>query len=339
MFLCSWGFAQEYQFQNQLELAAFLKIGSLPTSQKGQLSFEDPFVRATFEVENNDNQSLIFILKGSDSRDAISKKFQVESEKLAASIKLLEEQELEIQMGLIGNPWNEASEEIWDFSFWTYRSRPLLERYKYLPTSDLGLNINWQFSTPVGLNFSVTNGEASQQAESGPRKEVQIIFNGDVFWGGWALGYVRGAYDDFDSTVNLQERTLLRATFDWSPFVLSLEAFRSKDVSGAFAIYRIAENVDLSALTSVQSIQGEGGSVILLYEINEKWSAKLREDYVQPAKDLADVDIHAHMIGVSRQISTQFSIAGLYSRTDLGERHSLMSRTMEDVELALHLEF
>ena len=339
MFLSVGSLAQDYQIQSQIELAAFLKVGSLPTSQKGQVSFEDPFVRAAFEVDNYDNQSLIFAIRGSDNRDATSKKFQLEGEKLAADMKFFEEDQLEIQMGLVGNPWNEFSEEIWDYSFWGYRSRPLLERYKYLPTSDLGLNLNWQFSAPVELHFSVTNGEAAQQVETGPRKEVQLIFSGEAAWASWALGYVRGAYDDFDSTVNLQERTMVRTTFDLTPVIISIEAFRSKDVSGVFSIYRIAENLDLSSLTTVQSIQGEGGSLVLNYEISEKWTAKLREDYVQPVKTIADKDIHAHIVGLSRQISNQFSVAGLYSRTDLGESHSLTSRTTEDFEFAVHMEF
>lgn len=339
MFLSVVVYGQDYQFRSQVEFAAFLKVSSLPTSQKGQVSFEDPYVRAAFEVENFDNQSLLLALRAADNRDATSKKFQLESEKLVGQVKLLDDESLVIQMGLIGNPWNESSKKIWDYSFWGYRSRSLLERYKYIPTADLGLNVDWEFSDPVGLSFSVSNGEANQQSEAGPRKAVQLILWGQAEWGTCGLGYVRGAYDDFDSTVNLQERTLLRTTFSFSSTTLSLEAFRSKDVSGVFSTYRIAENVDLSSLTSVQSIQGEGGSLVLVFKINEKWTGRLREDYVQPTRDIPDKDIHAHMIGLSRQVTDQLSLAGLYSRTDLGENHSLTSRTVEEVEIALHMEF
>ncbi|MEK6773651.1 MAG: hypothetical protein AABY64_06905 [Bdellovibrionota bacterium] len=325
-------------FESDLEVGVALNLVSQPTAMRGASVFEIPNLKASFEVTRAEGNSFQLVLRGTDNRDATSKKFQVEAQKAAVILKSFFSNSFWIEAGLIGNPWNEVSEELWDFQFWGDASFPALRRYKYLSTSELGFNAHWNINERFGLSLSAMNGESAVEAEKGPKKDIQLIlWFEDETWQASA-GYLQGAYDDDDTEISKKERQLFRVAYAWEPIQAAIELYKTRDSSRAIKALGIAEGLDLSSIIN-QSIEGQGGSFTLRWSFNDFYSLRLRADQLNPATKLDASDVKSQIVAISYEPARGTNFSLIYLRTDLGPNHSLISKTSEKAMIALGMHF
>ena len=326
------------KFESDIEMGVVMNLISLPSSMRGASVFDIPNLKASFEMTQTEGNALQVVLRGTDNRDVTSKKYQVELEKAAIQVKSFFPTSFWLEVGLIANPWNEVSEELWDFQFWGAASFSALRRYKYLAASELGVNAHWNISDLLGLSLSVTNGESAQESEKGARKDSQLIlWYEDETWQ-VSLGYLLGAYDEYEPAVNAKERILARVAYVWEPVLATLEVFKTKDPSEAINKLDLAENLDLTSLVN-QSVSGEGGSMTLRWNYNENYTLRLRSDLINPSVTLQQREIKTNMLAVTYEKTRGTNLSCIYARTDLGEQHSSAAKTSEKVILALGMHF
>lgn len=325
-------------FESDIEVGLVMNVISQPTSMRGATAFETPRVAAAFEFTQAEGNVFQFLLKGMDNKNAGAKKYQVEAEKASVVLKSYFPSQFWLELGLIANPWNEASEELWDFQFWGSSGNPALKRYKYLATSELGFNAHWNLGEKIGTTLSVMNGEAAQKDETGPRKDVQLIVGyEDETWQA-SLGYLKGDNDDDEPGINERERQLFRVAYIWAPVQITLELFKTKDSSRSIKDLGVAENLDVTALVN-QSIEGQGGSLSLRWNYDENYTLRLRADQINPALKLDDVSVQSQIVAASYEPSAGTQFAVIYLRTSRGEKHSSASKTEERGMLALGMHF
>ncbi len=325
-------------FESDLEVGMIMNVISQPTPMRGATAFEIPTVKAKFELTQAEGNSFHFTFTGTDNRDSNSKKFQLEAEKASVVLKSYFPSTFWLELGLIENPWNEVSEELWDFQFWGPSSNPALNRYKYLPTSEMGFNAHWNLSERFGTTLSVMNGESSLENEQGPKKDAQIIvWYEDETWQ-TSFGYLRGSYETDEPAISEKERQLFRLAYIWEPLRIAVELYKTRDPSRAITSLGLAEGLNLNSYVN-QSIEGQGGSLTLHWRLSEVYTLRLREDQLNPALKFDDVAVISHIAAISYEPSQSTSFSLILLQTTHGLNHSNASKTDERALLALGMHF
>jgi len=325
-------------FESDIEIGMIMNVISQPTSMRGATAFEVPLVKANFELTQAEGNAFHFTFRGTDNRDTNSKKFQLEAEKAAIVLKSYFPSTFWLEVGLIANPWNEASDELWEFDFWGPSSNPALNRYNYLANSELGFNAHWNLSERFGTTISLMNGESALENEQGPKKDAQIIvWYEDETWQ-TSFGYLRGSYESDEPAVSEKERQLFRLAYIWAPARIAIELYKTRDSSRAINTLDLAEDLDLNAYVN-QSIEGQGGSLTLQWNLSEVFTLRLREDILNPALKFEDVGVISHIAAISYEPAQGTNFSFILLKTTHGQNHSTASKTDERALVALGMHF
>lgn len=321
-------------FESLLSLSFLFGTGLQPSSERGLNYFEVPQLRAALAYTNEDNDRMMLSFKGTDSRDATSKKNQIELDKAYLEVHSAFEDRIQLELGLVPNPWIAGQEQLWDFNYWGNDSEVFQKRYKYMTTSDLGVNVIWPMSSSATWIASFVNGEGNSKSENGPRKDISLILalENESWQSAW--GYLRGAYDDYDSAVNIKERVMGRISYRSPDLSLSLEGFQGRDASLALTQVSAADGADFPA-NPVESIRSGGGSFTATVTGSEYWSFKFRYDALNPSMAYMNRSLTSGAIGAVNRLTRSLEQAFIYSRTDLQESHSLQSKVREKLLWAL----
>ncbi len=323
--------------ESLLTFSFLFGVGSQPSSERGQTYFEVPRLQAAFAYTNEEQDSVRMALRGTDNRDSVTKKNQIELNWAYADIHSpfsSSDGNVHVDIGLVPNKWLDAQAKLWGFTYWGNDSEVLLKRYKYLSSTDLGMNAYWSFASSAQLILSAVNGEGNTKSESGPRKDVQAILAYEEESFQLAAGYLRGAYDDYDASVNLKERIMARISYLSPDMELSLEGFEAKDPSIVLTQSAMADSLDLP-ISPVESVKGQGASVTLGWKWSNYWAMKTRYDLLNPAVGYSLKALSSGTVALVNKLTKSMEQAFIYTRTDYQENHSLQSEIREKFLWAL----
>lgn len=321
-------------FESLFIFSFLLGMGSQPSSERGQTYFEIPRLQGDFAYINEEKDSLRLQLRGTDNRDSVTKKNQVELSLVYAEVRSPFSENFYIEAGLVPNKWTQPQSKLWGFSYWGNDSEILMRRYKYIATGDLGLNAIFSLDSATSLALSAVNGEGNAKSETGPRKDIQAVLTHEREIWKFSLGYLRGGYDDYESSVSVKERTMVRATYLTEDLMFSLEGFEAKDPSIVLTQSAMADSLDLP-LSPVESVKGQGASALVDWKWSSYWSAKTRYDLLNPAVGYSLRAMSSGSLAFVNKLTKAFEQAFIYSRTDYQENHSLQSEIREKVIWAL----
>lgn len=307
------------------EIDIITKIGSKPTSERGQVAFSIPSFKLSADYLIEENKSVYFQLQMAENRNKDTKKQQVELSQAYYEF-ISDDESWIIRYGLVRSAYLNDNDWVLDYDL-VSDFRPLAYRYNYLPSSDLGLETRYLFSTYFDVSLGVFNGEENTGKEDGAQKDVYIGLNYDDSDFHVALLTIRGAYDEYEKPFNDKERNLARLVWKGSLFHLGFEGMTSKELSNATVAYKRAENWDGSLIPEVV-VQGEALSGWILFKADEELEILFRKDYLDPYKEVKLNEIESENIALILKSGLRSILIG-YTKTFYKELHSSQAQERE----------
>jgi hypothetical protein len=307
------------------EVDVLTRIGSQPSSERGQVAFSVPSLKLSLDYLIEKNNSVYFQVQMAENRNKDSKKFLTELSR-AYYQHLSDDDSWIFRYGLIKSDYLEDSELLLDYDL-VPEFRAFANRYNYLPGADVGLEIRYVTSPYLDFSLGVFNGEENTTNEDGMHKDTYIGINYDDSSFHLALLAIRGAYDEYESPFNTKERNLVRVVWKGDLVELGVEGLTSKELSNATHAYGRAEGWDGTAYPETM-VQAEGASVWLLFKIDSELQFLARKDYLDPYKDVKLDEIESENLGMIVKDKFRSWVFG-YTKTVYKDLHSTKSPEKE----------
>ena len=137
LFVGSHAFAlNDIEITGEADLNASLYM--LPSSERGDSSFNVPSLLLNFNVPLKEGNLLFVSFEGAERRDQDSKPFTVQTREAYLDLVSIFNGMSGLRLGLIPQPWQESLYEDWDYRFMGTTALVITEKWKYLYYSDLG---------------------------------------------------------------------------------------------------------------------------------------------------------------------------------------------------------
>lgn len=317
------------------EIDILSKIGSKPTSERGQVGFSLPSLKLSAEYSVDKNSSIFFQFQLAETRDKDSKKQQLDLTR-AFYDWVSDSETWIIRYGLIKSAYLDKSEELVDYDL-VPELKAFSNRYNYLSSADLGFELHYVQSKYLDFSIGVFNGEENNQKEDGAQKDLYLtaIYDDSDFH--FSFLSIRGAYDEYEKPFNNKERDLARLVWKGSLLELGFEALRSKELSNATVAYKRAESWDGTAYPEIV-VPGEGASGWLLLKIDSDLEFLARKDYLDPFKDVKEDEIDSENIAMILKDKWRSVMLG-YTKTTYKTKHSNQAKEREYAFLGLRQIF
>lgn len=328
----------EIEVSGELDLSFTMK--NLPTRDQGVTAFNIPALKIDIEAPLREGNEIFLELESAEFRDGTSKRFDTQLKEAYLSLTSSLPANSELRYGLIPDFYVALQGENWDYSFWGTASYLPLIRYKYATWSDLGAMYQSELPGEWGQwALSLTNGEGYQSAETGQRKQGQLLLaitKAAPFYA--LLSYTYGSYDDYDSSFNKKTRLAANFSYEFSRGLLALEYYATQDPADAILAGGMAGGVDVTALHATV-VDGEGASLFGRLGLTEKAGLFLRLDWLAPVKTEKTKNLKAISTGVSYDSSEDIRWALAYEYTDYSEEFSAAVRDESQLVLATKVSF
>tara|TARA_B110001454_G_scaffold171291_1_gene162065 strand:- start:95829 stop:96872 length:1044 start_codon:yes stop_codon:yes gene_type:complete len=315
--------AENWQVEGEVDVLT--RLGSQPTSERGQVAFSLPSLKLAADYLIEKNNSVYFQVQMAENRNKDTKKFQTELAR-AYFQHISESDSWIVRYGLIKNAYLDDNELLLDYDV-VPEFRAFAYRYNYLPSADIGLEIRYVTSPYLDFSVGVYNGEENTTKEDGMQKDTYIGINYDDSSFHFAALAIRGAYDEYESPFNVKERNLVRIAWKGNLVELGLEGLTSKELSNATVAYGRAEGWDGSAYPETM-VQAEGASAWLLFKVDSELQFLARKDYLDPYKDVKLDEIESENIAMIVKDNMRSCILG-YTKTVYKDLHSTKSNEKE----------
>lgn len=307
------------------EVDVLTRIGSQPSSERGQVAFSVPSLKLSADYLIEKNNSVYFQVQMAENRNKDTKKFQTELGR-AYYQHLSDDDSWIFRYGLIKNAYLDDNELLLDSDL-VPEFREFAYRYNYLPSADVGVEIRYVTSPYLDFSLSIYNGEENTTKEDGMHKDVYVGINYDDSSFHLALLAIRGAYDEYESPLNVKERNLARIVWKGSFLELGVEGLTSKELSNATQAYNRAEGWDGTAYSETM-VQAEGVSTWLLFKIDSELQFLARKDYLDPYKEVKLDEIESENLALIVKDKFKSWVFG-YTKTVYKELHSTKSPEKE----------
>jgi hypothetical protein len=326
------------------DISAVMAYTEKPSSLKDQSAYRVPLGILGLQLGFEEGMKAITELSYGRTRDTTGRA-QLQVEKLYVQVDGLISENGVMQFGQLPNPWVGLMERESPMAFYLGASyQPIVIHWNELNRADSGFAFvqNWSASQ---LEISITNGEGPGQDEKGPRKELQIFYQTQLFDAAkldqrWllAFGAIEGGYENIEASISQKERLLVFIKYEvlhksWG----SLELISSKDPVDGVNL-KVADQVDLTDLGGLVT-RGSGGALELGSWLSEKSAVQLRCESFNPAQGVDGRGLSSEMLGFHffpRQ-HLQFSLA--WVQVQYGQNHSASVRDSEEVALGAKLRW
>lgn len=315
--------AKNWDIEGEVDIVT--KIGSKPTSERGQVAFTIPSLKLAADYLIEKNQSVYFQVQLSENRDKETKKLQTELSR-AYYQYLTEDDSWIIRYGLIKNAYLDDNERLLDYDV-VPEFRAFAYRYNYLPVADMGLEVRYVPSSYFDVSVGVFNGEENTSKEDGVNKDLYVGLNYDDSSFHFAFLAIRGDYDEYEKPFNVKQRNLARIAWKGSLVEVGMEGLTSTEVSNATVAYKRAEGWDGSAYPEML-VQAEGLSSWLLFKVDDKLAILARKDYLDPYSEVKMDEIESENLAIILKEKWRSLILG-YTKTAYKDRHSTQSAEKE----------
>jgi hypothetical protein len=241
-------------------------------------------------------------------------------------LRLSSGNETKISMGLLLDPVVSFDDREWAETSLSSDFDAGVVRWGLLPASDLGLQV--MKKTEWGAwTLQLTNGEGWPRRESGPRKDVQLIWEKHVSMDESNLAaqfFAReGGYDNLGEEHTSKRRLGGQFAYRSQIWRVGLTGVSFEDpvdaVNGVFA-----EGVDLSD-NGGEINRGTLGEIWLQYlwgEEASRWRAMVRTAQLRPDSSNSEKDVMSTVWGVGRKIGPGMRLDLLFQKVDFGPQHS-----------------
>jgi hypothetical protein len=323
------------------ELDVSTQLNFLPTSQQGNTAFSLQGLRLWSDVPLQDANAVEMLFEGAEKRDADSHRFDVQMKEAYLDLTSPFTGLRSMRYGLIPNSWQENQHERWDYDFLGDFGKAFTEKNGYISHSDLGVMYLSELADDKGeWSFAVTNGEGMESDEAGPRKDAQAFFE----WRGWpswalSLGYIYGAYDQYEASLGKKERILLQLTYEKADvFIAGLEWMDAHDPADTFSALKMAQGVDLTHYLG-RNIHGQGGDLFLRWHSGPKAETILRYEQLQVVVGDKDKAMKTAWAGLSYHFTDDILAMAVASYSWFPEGYGLGSRNQSALQLATKITF
>ncbi len=307
------------------EVDVLTRIGSQPSSERGQVAFSVPSLKLSGDYLIEKNNSVYFQVQMAENRSKDTKKFQTELSR-AYYQHLSGDDSWIFRYGLIKSDYLEDNELLLDYDV-VPEFRAFANRYNYLPSADVGLEIRYVTSPYLDFSLGVFNGEENTAKEDGMHKDVYVGINYDDSSFHLALLAIRGSYDEYESPLNTKERNLARIVWKGGLVELGVEGLTSKELGNATQAYGRAEGWDGTAYPETV-VLAEGASAWLLFKIDSEMQFLARKDYLDPYKEVKLDEIESENLAMIVKDKFRSWVLG-YTKTVYKDLHSTKSPEKE----------
>lgn len=329
----------EVEISGEVDISA--SIWNLPTGERGNSAFSIPSMFVNMEVPLQDDNLLVVRWDGADTKDSSQEQFSFKIREAYLDVISIFDGLHGLRLGLIPNIWQEAQYEVWSYRFLGSTAWAPTEKWKYLNVSDLGVSYMSILPNNIGeWAVSLVNGEGVQGKESGPRKEATLFFrfNRNEDWAA-SFSYLYGSYDQYSLELGKKERLQALLTYQLSKsLLLGLEYLKTQDPADAVRLYKMAESVDVTALTG-QSVTGQGGSLFVILETGEFSEVMLRVDHLNPVEGHSAKDLRTLLGAFSYQATEDLKFAVAVDHTQFGDSFAPGARDSSKLEFATQVIF
>lgn len=323
------------------EMNITASIWNLPTGERGNSSFAIPSLFVNVEAPLQEGNLAVVKFEGSEEKSSSTERFDVKVREAYLDVVSVFEALHGLRFGLIPQTWQEAQYEAGSYRFLGTTAWAITEKWKYLNHSDLGFSYMSSLSMADGeWAFTVTNGEGPQEKEVGPRKQATLFIHLQPS-DSWttSFNYVYGSYEKYGSEVSKQERIQALITYQsegiWR---WGLEYLRAQDPADALRDYKMAEEVDVVALTG-KTVTGQGGSIFTVVTTSEKSEIMLRYDYLDVVEGVPGKDMRTTLAAWGFQMTEDLKMSLAVDYTGYGSEFAPGARDRSKMELAAQVLF
>lgn len=323
------------------ELDVTASLWNLPSGDRGKSETNIPSLFLNLNAPLKEDNLLSVTLEGSEEKDGSTERFGVKVREAYLDIVSIFQGMHGLRFGLIPQTWQEAQYEIWSYRFLGTTAWSMTEKWKYLNYSDLGASFMSELPWDLGeWALTVSNGEGSQQKESGPQKEAALFLRLTP-WTPWAFSfnYVRGGYDKYGEDVALKERVQALITYQKEDhWLIGLEYLGTKDPADAINDLKMAEEVDVLSFAG-QEVDGQAASLFTVISTGPKAEVMLRYDYLNAVVGESGKDLQTVIVALGYQVTEDIKAALAVDHTRYGEHYGLGARDRSKIELAAQVQF
>ncbi|UXR65222.1 hypothetical protein EZJ49_03030 [Bdellovibrio bacteriovorus] len=292
-------------------------------------------------VPLKDDNLLVLSFEGSEDKESSPNRFDVGLREAYLDVVSVFGGMKALRLGLIPQTWQEAQYQASNYRFLGRTAWSITEKWKYLSYSDLGASFMSELPADYGeWALSLSNGEGAEEKEKGPHKEAALFVR--LFrWSPWSLSfnYVRGNYEVYGESAGLKERIQALISYeekdDW---MVALEFMDAKDPADAIGDYKIAEGVDVSALSG-ESVQGQAASLYAVVHTGPKAEVMLRYDYLNAAVGETGKNLQTGILALGYQVTDDIKAAIAVDHTHFAEEFAPGVRDRSRVEFAAQVLF
>lgn len=309
-------------FDCEGELDIVSKLGFKPSSEQGQMTFKIPSFKLSSNVLLDTYRQIYFQLQVKEVTNQDGKIQRTPELKQIYYEWRSQDDEWLFRYGLIKMAYLEQSENFYDLDV-VEQFQSLLQRYNYLPSSDLGFELHYVPVEKIDFIFGFVNGEEGVKAEEGPQKDtyIGVAYDDSVLHS--SLFIYRGNYDEFERQFQSKNREVLRVAYKNSFFSTGLEYFQAEESATGSTLYKRAEGWDGSRYVETMA-KSFGASGWLSIHFHPEFEVFVRKDFVDPMQESSGNEINSNSIAIVLKDQLRTLILG-YSLNQYGEFHSKMS--------------
>lgn len=317
-------------------------IYNLPTSNRGDSVFSMPSLFLGLNAPLRERNLLHVSLEGAEQRDQNSKPFTVQTREAYLDLVSIFGDMKALRLGLIPQPWQESQYEDWEYRFLGPTSWTMTEKWRYQFFSDLGASLMSELPADLGeWDLFVLNGQGRDAQSPEPHKDIGFFLRftrKDPF--SFSLGYSRGTYQKYDSSVNLRERIQAAMTYknETDHWRCGLELLDARDPADAITNLKMAEGVDVLALSG-QALHGQAGSLYFVFSTGPQAEVLVRWDSLNAAVGESGKSLNTLLGALSYQVSGDIKASVAADYTKYGASYGAGLRDSSKVELAAQVLF
>lgn len=233
--------------------------------------------------------------------------------------------------GVLHDPVLEFLRQEGGVSLWSLEARPALEKWGYVPYSDVGLR--GEHETEHGhWVVQFTNGEGFPKPELGPRKDLSVSLQDERVFESlrakFQLAYRQGGYDSLGKDNNLKKRWGLSLVLHGTSWTAGVSGFSLEDSADGINT-KNAEGVDLSAKGG-QIVRGLLWDSWFQYRFGESkslWNITLRSAQISPDQSEPKLKVQSNWLALMKTWAPGVQMALGFEQVDPSRE---ISNTSED---------
>lgn len=207
-------------------------------------------------------------------------------------------------VGVLHDPVLEFLRQEGGVSLWSLEARPALEKWGYVPYSDVGIRGGHETEHGHWV-LQVTNGEGFPKSELGPRKDLSLSLQDERVFESlrakFQLAYRQGGYDSLGKDNNLKKRWGLSAAVHSATWTAGISGFSLEDSADGIHA-KNAEGIDLSAKGG-QIVRGQVWDSWFQCRFGERknnWNITLRSAQISPDQSEPKLRVQSNWLAVMK---------------------------------------